>query len=454
MRVMFIENRYATRIYEAVARQLQLDGHEIHWIIQNPVFKVSAGQSHVLLFPAADIGSVLHSEEELFRRIAATDRQVRYFGSKPTHYSHYFLRIQAIVDLVRPDVVFGESTQFYELLALEICRRRAIQYLNPVTVGCPPGRFYFLAYDTKDPAAGSQAGLTREVAISLIDRINQRQSVPAYMSTARLSPARRWLTRVRDRFLITSGWVRGERFATPSPIRKLRRDLAQRRIRRKWEDLASAYAGAKDPYVLYALHVQPECSIDVWGFAWRDQAELIRRAAAALATDGLILAIKPHPNSKYEVTDRLCEIVSQSSNIRPISAGVSMRDIFSSATAILGVTGTVLLEAVFAGIPAISVGPNAMSKYPGIIEISTPEDVVVAVHQARESSKSSELSAIELLRWLYRTSYQGEMFEPLFAADRLQSEHMRELHAAFSDVLTHLFDARAAMSLPVASSGT
>jgi hypothetical protein len=130
-----------------------------------------------------------------------------------------------------------------------------------------------------------------------------------------------------------------------------------------------------------------------------------------------------------------------------------MRDVFPGATAILGVTGTVLLEAVFAGIPAISVGPNAMSKYPGIIEITMPEDVVGAVRQSRESGKSSELSAIELLRWLYRTSYQGEMFEPLFGADRLQDGHMRELHEAFSHVLARLFDARAVMSLPVANSG-
>jgi hypothetical protein len=130
-----------------------------------------------------------------------------------------------------------------------------------------------------------------------------------------------------------------------------------------------------------------------------------------------------------------------------------MREVFPRAAAILGVTGTVLLEAVFAGIPAISVGPNAMSKYPGIIEITRPEDVVAALRQATDRNKSPDLSAIELLRWLYRTSYKGEMFEPLFAADRLRSEHMRELHEAFSDVLERVLDSRAGMSLPVASSG-
>jgi hypothetical protein len=453
MKVLFVENRYATRIYEAVGRQLLLDGHEIHWIVQNTVFKVSAGISHTIPFPAADPATDAHLEEELFRRIAATDRQVRYFGKKPTHYCHYFLCLQAIIDLVRPDVVFGESTQFYELLAIEICRRRTIAYLNPVTIGCPPGRFYFLTYDTKDPAGGDQTALTKDAATDLIDRINQRRSVPAYMKTARLSPTRHWLTRVSDWIRITSGWIMGERFATPSPVRKIWRELAQKRTRRKWEALAGGYAGIKDPYVLYALHVQPECSIDVWGFAWRDQAELIRRAAAELAIDGLLLAVKPHPNSKYEITDRLCEIVSETSNIRAIPAGVPMREVFPRAAAILGVTGTVLLEAVFAGIPAISVGPNAMSKYPGIIEITRPEDVVAALRQATDRNKSPDLSAIELLRWLYRTSYKGEMFEPLFAADRLRSEHMRELHEAFSDVLERVLDSRAGMSLPVASSG-
>jgi hypothetical protein len=94
-----------------------------------------------------------------------------------------------------------------------------------------------------------------------------------------------------------------------------------------------------------------------------------------------------------------------------------------------------------------------MSKYPGIVEIARPEDVVAVVRLAGERSIPPDSTAIELLRWLYRSSYKGEMLDPLFAADSLKGEHIRELYRAFADVLARMFNTRATINLPAAGGG-
>ena len=440
VKILFVENRYATRLFAAVARHLERDGHEIHWLVQNPVFCEQIGASHVIVFPAGGVAAVGHAEPEFLARIAATDRQVIYFGRNHAHYSHYWRRISTIIDEVMPDVVFGECTQFYELLAIEYCRRLGIAYLNPVTVGCPQGRFYFLSYDGKDPVGGDGIQLSDVQVQELLAEINERKFAPGYMSASPLGTGGRLSVRIGDWMRIATGWALGERYATPSPLRKTVLGIGQRALRRRWEVLARDYQFCVPaPYVLYALHVQPECSIDVWGFAWRDQAEIVRRAATALAASGIVLAVKPHPNSKYEISRRLMDVVDGHPNIRAIPCAVPMAAVFPEAEGILGVTGTVLLEAVFAGKPAISVGPNAMSSYPGIEEITTPEGVVDGLDRARTRLRSSDgAGAAELLRWLYRKSYPGEMFDPLFSPGRLVEEFVRPLHVAFSHVISYV----------------
>jgi len=51
MRILFVENRYTTWIFSIVAKELAQSGHEIHWIVQNPIFSPKIGNIHLLPFP-------------------------------------------------------------------------------------------------------------------------------------------------------------------------------------------------------------------------------------------------------------------------------------------------------------------------------------------------------------------------------------------------------------------
>jgi hypothetical protein len=439
MILLFVENRYATRLAYEVATRLVGDGHEIHWIVQNPIFAPRTGSVHVIPFPVRSRGLTPPDWTAAFARVASTDRQILHFGLGNSHYPHYLRHIEQIVDLVSPGIVFGESTQFYELLTIEVCRRRKIPYLFPVTTGYPRNRVSFFAFDTRYPVGGDGSHLDGTSADKMIQDINQRKLAPSYMSSPSTSRWAARLGKIADRTRILSGWLAGERFATPSPLRKYWVNRSHARLRRDWDNLAASKPRGQGPYILYPLQLQPECAIDVWGWPWRNQAEIIQRAARALAGIGYQLVVKPNPKSKYEITRDLLDAIGKFPNIIPILHKTPMSEVFSGAEGVLSVTGTALIEAVFAGKQAICLGNHAMSRYPGIRSISTPEGIADLVVRTSISPNGSAIEPARLLLdWLQTTSYEGEVFDPLLERSKLRGKSVEELTRAFKHVIAGL----------------
>lgn len=50
MKILFVENRYKTGLWEVIAKEFEHKGHEIFWIVQNPMFKPSFGNVTVCRF--------------------------------------------------------------------------------------------------------------------------------------------------------------------------------------------------------------------------------------------------------------------------------------------------------------------------------------------------------------------------------------------------------------------
>jgi Capsule polysaccharide biosynthesis protein len=432
MRLLFIENRYATRLNEAVARELLSDGHEIGWIVQNPLFAPGTGQNFKLRFPGpADLQTP--GDDALFARLRRADRGVLHFGLSGDHHPHYLRETERVFDAFKPDVVFGESTQMHELLAIEVARRRGLPYLFPTATRYPPSRMCFLAYDSMEPVGGCGQDMPADEAAALIEAVNLRSVTPSYMSASTTPQWRQRLRSLGDRLLISYGWWRGERFITPSPWRKLALDRAQRELQRRWDSIAQAGRTSARPCVLYPLQMQPESTIDVWGLPWNDQADIVRRAARALAPLGWDLVVKPNPKSKYEIDARVCAVAQEEANVVAVAHGVPMQALFGPAGAILSVTGTVLIEAVFAGKLAFSLGDHAMAHYPGVIALAAPEALVESL--AAAPSPAAAAPALELLHSLHASSYLAEVVDPLNQSDSMTTQAIVRLTNAFRHVL-------------------
>lgn len=455
MKLLFVENRYATWVYESVAHELARDGHEIHWLVQNPVFAPRWGQVHKMPFPSAAARASAAAATDDYAWLRRTDRGVLHFGVNDDHYAHYDRHICAALDAVQPDAIFGEATEFHELLTAARARQRRMAYLSPNITRYPADRLAFMAYDSLDPVGGDGSVLPDAAADAMLAGIRDRQVVPSYMRPA-APPARSMaLVRLKDKLRITAGWLVGERFITPSPARKLALNAAQRQQRQRWEDRAarqpSAFSGLlnrQQPWVLYALQMQPEGNIDVWGSPWNDQTDIVRRAARALAAIGAVLVVKPNPKSKYEMTAALNDVMDSEPNVIGLAHPTPMRDVFPAAPLLLAVTGTVLLEAIIAGKPVASLGSHSMRLYAGVTPLPSPEDLpaVLTAAMSGRAAAAGPLQARALLQSLHAASYPATLWDPVTQPDAIDAGVVPPLVQAFRHVLAQL--ASGACTLP------
>lgn len=441
MKILFVENRYATWVYAAVARELILRGHEIHWLVQNPMFAPDFGTVHVIPFPKK---KQITTTDTSYDWLARTDRGLLHFGATKEHYPAYDRAIGQIIGDVRPDVTFGESTEFHELLTINHCKRMEVPYLVPYVMRYPTDRMAFVAFDTMDPVGGDGTQLTTEEVDAMISGIRQRQVVPSYMRPTAPAPITHRIHRLVDKARITLGWLRGERYITPSPLRKLALNAARNTAHQQWEAQAQAnwlrwenLLSEGTPWVLYAMQMQPESNLDVWGAPWNDQTLLIREAAMALQSVGAILVVKPNPKSKYEMTSELTELIASLPNVIALPHNTPMANVFPHAPLVLSVTGTVLMECVFAGKPVASLGSHAMAKYPGVIHLEQPNSIAQALKESLSCRApcATQTQARDLLQSLQATSYSASIWDPVAQPEFATDKAIASLSGAFIHVI-------------------
>lgn len=125
------------------------------------------------------------------------------------------------------------------------------------------------------------------------------------------------------------------------------------------------------PYCLYALHTQPESSIDVQGSYFSDQIELIRHIARSLPASHL-LYVKVHPTDvdgkSMEYYRRIKEIPS----VVLVDFSVDSRMLQESAAIIFALTGTIAYEAGLLQKPVIVFARNYFNDLPTIHHCTDP----------------------------------------------------------------------------------
>ena len=448
MKLLFVENRYTTRVFERVANGLRAQGHGIVWVVQNHRFAPAGWPGvHRLPYPGpADLQTP--AEHHRFADLARIDRGIRYFGGNANHYAHYARHIAAVLDEALPDVVFGESTQFHELIMVALCRDRGIPFLHPAATRIPHGRISFFVGDTLDTLAGAGQALPEAQALEIVDAVAGRRYAAFTNATATqpdASPLGRQLRRAADKLTLVHAWLEGERFVTPSPWVKQRLERQCLAALAGIDALAAARpfeVAQLGRYVLYAMQMQPETNIDVWGAPHHDQARIIARAARALADTGRRLVVKLNPTAKYELLEPGLNQALALPNVSVAPRGMPMAPLLAGAQALLSVTGSVIYECIFAGKPVCVLGRHALSRLPGATALDDAAQVA-AVLPALQAQADGRAHALHVVQGVVRTSYPGTWFDPLTMGQYDNPDNLRQLTQAFSDLLAQLGSAPA-----------
>ena len=122
MKILFVENQYKTYFFEAIALALKEQGHDIYWLVQSKKF-APKGNFNTTIIPYPKGKKYPIIKDEAIQAIIESDRNINYFNYKDkSHFYYYNTKIKDLVYQIKPDIAFGESTLFHELLAGKYCK--------------------------------------------------------------------------------------------------------------------------------------------------------------------------------------------------------------------------------------------------------------------------------------------------------------------------------------------
>jgi hypothetical protein len=407
MKILFVENRYKTKLWEIIGREYEKLGHEIYWIVQNHMFKPSYGKIVLLPYPSPLKQEKIYTPE--IKKIIAADRGLNYFGLKSDDFIFWYNNeIDLAINTIEPELVFGESTLFHELLVINACKKREILYLHPSSCRYPTNRFSFYKYDTLVPFGRSGDKMPIEEAKETAYAIGKRLKLPDYMNVKKQSLSKyQW---IKDKVKLTTGYFLGERYNTPSPFmkRKITKYFASNIA--KWDELGTDVNKLEDAfYILYPLQMQPESNIDVWGYPYNNQAEVVKWIVDHLK-EGEKLILKPNPKSKYEISEALLGLISNNlEKVIVLKHSSRMEEIWSNINLVVTVTGTISIECIFDNKPVVMLGQGLQANQKNCIALNMNSDMRKVVEEIKLGTfpTLTDYEKVSFLNELVDTSFTG-----------------------------------------------
>ena len=437
-KILFVENRHRTGVWMCLASALRKDGYEIRWIVENHLFAPGSEYGPALVIPYPSEKDLEKAEPYQSQYLPSSDRAINYFGLRDTrHYGYYFAAIRAYLEKEKPDVVFGESTAFHELICIDACQRLGILYLHPSTCRYPTGRFAFYRYNTLEPWGGSNETLEDAAAQAQIDAIAARAVIPDYMKKKKVSFRTR-MERLSDLLFLCRCYYGGEHYHTPSPFRKVCLDRKLKQWISRWDQAVRRKFSAIEGNavkILYPLQMQPEANLDIWGNPYRNQAALISEILAH-TPDDVLLVVKANPKTKYEFTDELLELVETRERIIPVPRNLSMGAVLPKVQLVITVTGTIAIECILSGKPVLTLMKTLNNTVPACPYLEHISRLPEYLDQIREGTfpLASPREKIDFLNLLNRTSYPGYPYENILR----DPEEQAKVLTAFRSLLNSL----------------
>lgn len=422
MKIIFIENRFRTIFWREIASLLRKDGHEVRFIIQNKSYHTDAKNDVFIPYPKSIKGDTNDARNFL---LIESDRNINYFKHKGTaHYDYYRNKIEEIIDEIQPDIIFGESTAFHELITIDICKERKILYLHPSTNRYPSGRFSFYLYDTLDPFKGSGEELCEKEASSIVNAIAHRTTRPFYMEKRKINLSSRF-KRAKELILLTKSYIAGEHYNTPNPITKREIEKLKQSNIVRWDTLAKERNVDLQTLkfkILYPMQMQPEANLDVWGRPFRNQLQTIKQLVDNTPEE-ISIVVKPNPKSKYELTPELLEYINSEKRIIPISHNTSMDNVLPSIDLVVTVTGTIAIECILSNKPVVTLIRTINNNQENCLYLNSINEISSITQSIMNAvfPTITEEEKHQFINILTSTSYPGYPYETHLTKENLQN---------------------------------
>lgn len=444
-RLVFIANFSKTEFYLAVAQEL-MDRHKakIYWISATPYWTCylkaqGVGADRILDLQEAITQSSDSQEAPLstvgINRLLMIDRGWR----KNPHLTVDNLRraYRMISNfIVRNDigVVCAEVTWAIELLTKRIMEEQGRLFVFPHTMRVPSDRFvFFVDQEASFLKLKQDSSINEESVTEIVDAVVSKGLKPFYFSgnnkvPGRVSKSRLHLFREYLQHLPLLNHT-GMMDMTIADL--LRIHVGKFVNYRSVKGMFSPIEGCQGPYVLFALQLQPESSVEVLGEGLANQIELIKWVAYALP-DGIQLWVKEHSNALGVRSAKYYKELTEIPNVVLVDPFYPSLKLIPDAMAVASVSSTLCLEAALMGVPAIVFSKPFFHEMSNVQVCRSPEDVANFLERCKHSRPQPDL---EFFASVLKASYPGIIAGPLDYPGVMSEENVGLVASGFNELL-------------------
>lgn len=441
-RICFISNHFKTYFFEKIALKLRDKGYSISWIVHNDKYYkhlIKNWDSDGILLIRRDCSQVGRKAENLFieyNDIILSDRVLcKDIKSSKEYLNKLHDQLTQFIEKHDITTVVGENTWAHELLLMRLMRAQGKKYLNLHTARIPYDKFFIFQneYQTEYFSPSSQYQNTNDSKV-----INLSEK-PGYFSLNNS------LVKKRNNFFGAikrlSDYVGGTYRDSQDPCRLTGIEIIKARINElinyhvyhkfvntvQLEDVTS-------PFILYALHKQPESSIDVLGRYYEDQFLNIKNLWRILP-EGWQLVVKEHPNAIGDRSKNFYDKIIDLPGAYVLNENANMEEVIKRTEAVFTVTGTVALEATFKQKPSFTFAKTyfseqGFSKDIGIKDFLENENIsdIIINHRPCKDIDRKYRNFINL------HTYHGIISDPVTDSRCMSKENINYLSEAIVDV--------------------
>jgi hypothetical protein len=441
----FIANYYLTPLQIQVAKGLKKRGVDSCWIVVNEHLYQSileAGWSIqdilYLCLPSGPIAAPFCLSVPLkLNDLLTADRALREAPERGMAYLHQAAsQIIAFLDTQQPEFVFGENTWAHERIAAAVCRFRGnMTFLSPHTVRFPAGRWgFFLGEDQADlflslrpPEDVTESPQCIAADQPTYVKRNDELLAGAMTVRARLKRIKRFLT--RENISKSDPTHIQSRYAT---LKIAGGEELNRILYRFVKRVPPDPELLSQPFVLYALHKQPESSIDVIGRYYEDQLKLIHSIWRTLPT-GWYLYVKEHSNAIGDRTPDFYRQIAALPNTKLVHEKASAGKLIRASQAVFTVSGTIAYEAALLGKKSFTFVPMFFNKFECCKAITI--DTLRNVKDLREVIEARNPAAIsDAESYILSRSFRGMFTDVHSCPEVLHPDNVTQLVSAFYSV--------------------
>lgn len=207
---------------------------------------------------------------------------------------------------------------------------------------------------------------------------------------------------------------------------RLRGVLLKHRLMRMLDDMSIRPADG-EPYVLLALHYQPERATVPMGGLFGDQTIIVDALSSALPAHWK-LYVKEHPwqlqpfgRGETQRSEDFYRCITRHKNVFFVSRDVTTASLVRKARAVATVTGSVGWDALCCGVPVLAFGAAWYRDCPGAFAISENGNLKDAISEIQQGSKPVQADLFAFCDALANTCVPG-MLEPKLEGAEIISE--------------------------------